>query len=741
MRVSVSNDLSLISDLLVKKYGGLGASALNRLRSWLNSDLPFTFPEILEQHLGEATADLLFDSFWQIVPFGTGGRRGRVGYGPNRINPTTIAITVQGHCDYLRSRFGSDGPLSVVVANDVRVFNDLAGTYKFLGSKHPLLGISSRQLGKLACEVYAANGINAYFAQPHEEMAVLSTPELSYLISKLKAVGGVNISASHNPPDDNGIKVYDEHGSQPIAPYDQLLVEAMERVRDVHRLPFETAFERGVIRAIPPELHRDYINTYVSLFGTKTEVHPDLPVVYTPLCGCGLTTAGEVLTTLGFPVLVPPDQGPDGSFGVIPFRAPNPEVPQATEPAKEFADSRHSGIVLSSDPDADRIGLEVKLADGSWHHCDGNQIAAILCYYLMLDPHGPQRKGLVIETLVTTKIIGKIVERAGGSCVIDDLLVGFKYVADVLKRLKASGSYKNITCPPEDLVLATEESHGVIIVPTILDKDAAPACMYLAALYQRLRRQGRNLLDYYIDILDDVGPFADSSRSIMMNGADGIFKRDRIMESLRQEPLRLIDGQELRHVIDHWDIDRFGAFVSETDKLPRNVIQYVFDSFVVAVRPSGTEPKLKFYCQILPEPELAVRTGRQRLAAVTEKAQRIALIVYRELLQRIGVQLDDPALLLPDIVDLARKAEFQARTAPALHDALRSGKFRNLDECLQWLTTEASLMTPGANPLPALKAPIAYFCQQWSHEGIKGELLKDLSQWALQEKESAVDRL
>jgi phosphoglucomutase/phosphomannomutase len=204
--VRVSNDLGLISDLLVKKYGELGVSALNRLRSWLNSDLPFTFPEILEQHLGEATADLLFDSFWQIVPFGTGGRRGRVGYGSNRINPTTIAITVQGHCDYLRSRFGSDNPLSVVVANDVRVFNDLAGTYKFLGSKHPLLGISSRQLGKLACEVYAANGINAYFAQPHQEMAVLSTPELSYLISRLKTVGGVNMSASHKwmRPHDGG---------------------------------------------------------------------------------------------------------------------------------------------------------------------------------------------------------------------------------------------------------------------------------------------------------------------------------------------------------------------------------------------------------------------------------------------------------------------------------------------------------------------------------------------------------
>jgi len=204
--------------------------------------------------------------------------------------------------------------------------------------------------------------------------------------------------------------------------------------------------------------------------------------------------------------------------------------------------------------------------------------------------------------------------------------------------------------------------------------------------------------------------------------------------------LRSVDGCQVREIIDHWDTDRFNAFVSETDKLPRNVIQYVFDFFVVAVRPSGTEPKLKFYCQILPEPELTTSKGRQRLAAVTEKADRIALIVYRELLLRIGVRLDEPALLLPDIVDLARKMEFQVRTVPALHAALTSGKFRNFDECLQWLKTEASLMTPGADPLPALKAPVAYLSRQWSKEGIKAELLKDLSHWALQEKESLVDR-
>jgi phosphoglucomutase/phosphomannomutase len=719
--------------MLANKYKdqNQGSSAAGRLRSWIAGELPFTYPEVLSEHLSEEHISLLFDAFWQVVPFGTGGRRGRVGYGSNRINPTTIAITVQGHCDYLHATFGREKELSVVVANDVRVFNDLAGAYRFLGTQHPLLGLSSRRLGRLACEIYAANNIIAYFAEPRQEFAVLSTPELSYLISQLQAVGGVNISASHNPPDDNGIKLYDEFGSQPIAPNDQRLVEAMDRVHSVERMTFEDAIASNMVRPVPPGFHQSYISTYISLFGVQNRVDADLPIVFTPLCGCGLTTVGEVLTALKFTVLIPPDQGPDGTFAAIPFRAPNPEVPQATEPAKEFADSQGSGIVLSSDPDADRIGLEVKLANGSWHHCDGNQIAAILCYYLMLDPQGPRRKGLVIETLVTTRIIGKIVERAGDSFLVDDLLVGFKYVADVLKTLRKGQPYKQITCSPDRLVLATEESHGVIVVPTILDKDAVPACMYLAALYQRLRREGRNLLDYYIDVLDDVGPYADSNRSIMMNGADGVGMRDSIIASLRETPLHSIDGLVLRSVIDHWDTNQFGPFVSETDKLPRNVIQFVYDSLVVTVRPSGTEPKLKFYCQVMPDSDLLKTHGQQRYETVMGKAERVALLVYGQLLARLNIHLEEPALLLPDIVDLGRKMDFQTNIVPALYAALSSGELAHLDQALGWLKEQARLMTPGANPLPALKAPLIYLCRKWQAGG-KGNstLISDLAEWA-----------
>ena len=726
----MSNVLSDIPEALASRFGEAGSRAADRLRVWLSGAVPFAYPEILEKHLAEEHLGLLFDAFWQIVPFGTGGRRGTVGYGPNRINPTTIAMTVQGHCEYLKRAFSNRDEMVVIVANDVRVFNDLARIYMFLGPQHPLLGLSSRALGRLACEVYAANGIVAYFADPLADTAVLSTPELSYLIGKLAAIGGVNISASHNPPDDNGIKVYDEYGSQPIAPNDQRLLEAVEGVSEVRRISFDEALREKKVRPIPAHLHQEYVGTYVNLYANCYPPDLSLPIVYTPLCGCGLTTVGDVLGALRFPYAVPPKQNQDGSFEVIPFRAPNPEVPQATDPAKSFADDIGSGIVLASDPDADRVGLEVKLSDGSWYHCDGNQIAAILAYYLILDPEGPQRKGLVIETLVTTRLIGKIVEKAGGSYIIDDLLVGFKYVADVLKKLKVGHTYKEIPCTAADLVLATEESHGVIIVPSILDKDATPACMYLAALYQRLYRHRLNILDYYVRILDELGAYADMSRSIMMTGADGVFKRDRMMDSLREEPIRKIYGEHLERAIDHWDQDTFGPFVSETDRLPRNVIQFIFKSFIITVRPSGTEPKLKFYCQLQPDGEPSQAQGMERLKIATLKAERLAITVYKELLNRIGVTLGEPALLLPDIIDLDRKKDFELRILPELRDAIASRRFRSLSECLDWLREGLASLTPGADPLPALRSPLSSIVPQWLTEIGPMPILTQLERWA-----------
>ncbi len=732
----IDSDLKKIRELLTERFGDWGLGAAERLSHWLSGAIPYAYPEILKKHLEEQHLPLLFDAFWQVLPFGTGGRRGRVGYGPNRVNPTTLAMTVQGHCQYLRAAFPERKELAVVVANDVRIFNDFAGVYSFLGNNHPLLGTSSRSLGRLACEIYAGNGIVAYFAKPESDdtvitaETVITTPELSHLIGKLNAVGGINLSASHNPPDDNGVKIYDQYGSQPIAPDDQHLVDVMDQASNINTLPFNQALDQGMIRAIPDEFHREYVETYDKLYDNIYTPQPDVPIVYTPLCGCGLTSAGEVLKKLNFTLRVPPNQDVDGTFSAIPFKAPNPEVPQATEPAKLFADEIGAGIVLSSDPDADRIGLEAKLDDGSWYHFDGNQIAAVLCYFLMLDPHGPKRKGLVIETLVTTKLLDRIVTKAGESYLIDNLLVGFKYVADVLKSLEQRGRYGNLSDPSLKLVLAAEESHGVLIVPTIRDKDATPACMYLAALYQRLRGEGRNLLEYYIQILEELGGYAEVNRSIMMTGAEGVFRRDQIMTSLRESLPEVLGGYEVHKVIDYWDEKTFGLFVSESDKLPRNVLQFFLDAFIVTVRPSGTEPKLKLYCQLLPDEKPTLARGMQLLHELRDKSDRVARLVYQELLARIDISLGEAGLLLPDIIDLDRKQEFEQQTVPRLREHLAQGTFKKLDDVFAWLRGEVAAMTPGADPLLALKAPIAFLCAKWAEELASIPMFAQLEEWA-----------
>jgi hypothetical protein len=350
----------------------------------------------------------------------------------------------------------------------------------------------------------------------------------------------------------------------------------------------------------------------------------------------------------------------------------------------------------------------------------------------------------VIETLVTTKILGQITAQAGDSWIIDDLLVGFKYVANVLKILEQRGRWGNVCTSPESLVLATEEAHGLMMTPTIRDKDSAPACMFLAALYQKLRHEGRNLLDYYVEILEKLGGYADTGRSIVMTGAEGGIKRDQIVTSLRQSPPQKLGGRAVIKIVDHWNEQLFGKLKSSTDQLSRNVLQFFLEGFVVTVRPSGTEPKLKFYCQLVPREEphgwtarpalpqgepLSLR-GIELLRDLTEKVETMARTVYKELLARLEMHLGEPGLLLPDLIDLGRKQEFENKTVPQLRQTIAQGRFQTLSDLLAWLRSEVAGMTPGADPLPGLRASLAYLCREWEKELWPDRLLSELAVWA-----------
>lgn len=651
-----------IVERLIRMYGAQGREAVDRLQIWLAGRVPYAEPNVLAKHLNDDHLALVCDAFWQTLPFGTGGRRGRVGYGPNRMNPATLAMTVQGHCQYLREAWPDRHELAVVVANDTREFWDVGGVYTFLGTEHPLLGLSSRGLAKLACEIYTGNGIIAYLAEPGNEKALLTTPGLSFLIPRLDAGGGLNITASHNPPDDNGVKMYDHTGSQPVPPVDQRLTDIMTQATNIRTVPFAEARKRNLIRDIPTPLLDAYLDTVMACVHQLPR--PASSVVFTPLGGGGLSTLGAALRRAAIPVYTPPGHGPDGTFAAIPSRLPNPENPKASQSARTFADERNIGIVLTSDPDGDRIGCEVRLLDGGWEHLTGNQIAAVLCYYLLCDLDGPRRSGGVLATLVTTRLLGAIVAHsnasrngrnqytglasvsvaAHSSWIVDDLLVGFKHIAAVINALDRTGRYAHVSGQPSDIIFAAEESHGIMLTPLVKEKDAAPAGLLLASLYHRLRQQGRTLLDYYCDILDAVGGYAESSRTVMLSGVQGATARDRLMHSLRSEPPLHLVGLPVTRVLDYWDTQQFGPLLGDTDRRMRNLLCYSMATGAVIVRPSGTEPTLKLYCHVKPPVGDADLRGLTYFRHVQYAAERVADRVYDEIVSRLAGLNEAPSI-------------------------------------------------------------------------------------------------
>ncbi len=648
-------DLSRRLDEIASQPNG-GAAAAATLRTWLDGDQPFVSRAELGRFAAEAPVGLVVDSFRVDIPFGTGGRRGRVGIGPNRINPRTLALTVAGHCEFLRQQAAADDAAPsklVVVANDTRVFTDINRLLEFMGPDLSLLGTSSRSLALLACQIYAVYGFETCMTAPKDADAYMPTPELSFAIRELGAAGGLNVSASHNHPDDNGFKVYTPTGGQYCPPDDSNLASAVERVQlpaDIEKLVAE---HLGAAAEIPGGVHRKYISMYVSrdaqICASSLAQRSQVPVVYTPLCGTGLASVGETLTEAGYQVHTPPDQYPDGSFASIPLRSPNPEIPGVADPAIEFAGSVGAEIVLSTDPDADRLGVEVKLPDGSWRHLTGNQIGAIIAYFLIADPAGPNLAGELITTVATSRVLRTIASLGSGVQVTDDLMIGFKFVGQLLDELEESST------EPVPLVLASEESHGYLTTTDLRDKDAASGGYIIAHLHALMRNSGRTLSDYLTDVFDRVGVHIEYGRSLVLLGADGAETIKEVMASLRARPLQRIGTEP---VISRSDflIDGVTGELTEGEKSSRNVLQFASEHYRIVVRPSGTEAKLKYYFDYT-EPVMAGGVpAARRYGQVDAAVWADCSAVYADLARRAGYELSAAALELPDVMPVSEKA-------------------------------------------------------------------------------------
>jgi len=536
--------------------------------------------------------DELVDAFWRVLPFGTGGRRGKVGVGPNRLNPTTVAASVQGHAAWLQARH--DGELHVVIAYDVRRFADARGVYP-AGAPPEVMGWTSRRFAELAATVYAANGVVAHLLPP-DVGYYMSTPELSFAIRALGAVAGLNVSASHNPPDDNGVKVYDARGGQLVPPDDESLLEEVARWREARTTPLADAIRDGGVRWLPASVHDDYIDAVAALAGDGPR---DIELGYTPLHGTGCVH--QILRRAGFScALHGPQATPDGAFPTVPDGVANPERPEAMAHALE---AMEAAVVFGTDPDADRIGCEVRHG-GRWVHLDGNELGALAVYQAVRRaPAG--RQPLVIKTEVTSTFVQRVAEGAGAR-VVGDLLVGFKYIAQVLATLEDEGHYRDVAADDVRFVAGVEESHGLLLTDAMRDKDAAGGALALAELAAEEAAGGRTLVDVLDELRDRHGAIRNRQVSVRFEGATGAARMNELLEGLRTSPPGELGGREVVGFDDHQDPDgRFGPLLSDSDRAARNVLVARLEPHDgdegarVVFRPSGTEPKLKVYVEVV----------------------------------------------------------------------------------------------------------------------------------------------
>ena len=569
-------------------------SAVKWLQTWLAED---SFKDYVPQitYLIESEKwDFLLDSFYQVIPFGTGGRRGLVGIGPNRINTWTIQASAQGHSQYLIRQYGEQAKArGVVLAYDVRKYTQ-AGIYSETLA-NPVKDLDGRRLANAAAAVYAANGIKVYLFQ-----AERSTPELSYTIRHLNAVSGDMFSASHNLPTDNGKKVYDQYGGQLIPPDDQILVdEVTGNVVEIKTVDVSEAKDKGLVEWIDERVDAAY---YEAVCPVSLSQDRELKIVYSPLHGTGLTSVYPILKRLNFDVTLDPQTSNlSGAFENVTFNIPNPEVIESFDNSLPFARKLAADIIISTDPDADRIGVMIH-HNGSWQFLTGNEIGIILTSYAISKYRISGRLGqdnIIIKTDVTTSLMQKIAEQNNVQCT-GDLLVGFKYIADEMNKIEKAGKIDNF-------IFGAEESHGYLTGNYARDKDAACAAIWLCEHAAELKKRGKTLLDDLNDIYSTYGYCHNYLTEIRLLGAKGMEQIGLIMDHLRSTEIKQFNNFIVKRRLDRRQ-GKPQPHLSKTDTSARNMLIYYIENLPkttaikVTVRPSGTEPKIKMYFEVVGKP-------------------------------------------------------------------------------------------------------------------------------------------
>ncbi len=525
-----------------------------RAQAWLTGDFDQQTKIEVNRMMGDKAA--LEDAFYKNLEFGTGGLRGIMGVGTNRMNKYTVGMATQGLANYILGHTDDPDP-KVCISYDSR--------------NH------SKEFAKITSEVLSANGIHVYIFDN-----IRPTPEMSYAVRLKGAIAGVMITASHNPKEYNGYKVSWSDGGQVTSPVDKEIVAEVAKVTDPSLVKFESGLRCGEIEAMGADVDKCYLKDLLSLSlsGDLCRKHSDIKFVYTPLHGCGVRLVPEILGRLGFTEIthVPDQDISDGDFPTV--ISPNPEEPAALKMALDKAEETGADIVMGTDPDADRLGIAVRDNDGRMVLLNGNQTASILTYYILSRRHenGTLGEGkYVVKTIVTTELITEICRSFGVP--VYNVLTGFKYIAEVVKRKEGKGEF----------VCGGEESYGFNVGQFVRDKDAQVSAMMVAECAAWAAEQGLTLYQLLQRIYKEYGYRKEGLVSVVRKGVSGAAEIQKMMSDLRSNPPKTLCGSPVTKVIDYLEPEKTGQPSS-------NVLQF-FDEAgdVVSVRPSGTEPKIKFY--------------------------------------------------------------------------------------------------------------------------------------------------
>ncbi len=511
----------------------------------------------------------LIESFYRDLEFGTGGLRGIMGAGTNRMNIYTVGAATQGLANYLKEAFKDLPEISVAVGHDVRN--------------------NSRKFAEIVANIFSANGIKVYLFDSFRP-----TPELSYAIRYFGCQSGVNITASHNPKEYNGYKAYWADGAQIIAPHDVNIIDNVNRITDVDQIKFQGNPDK--IQIIGKEVDDAFLKEIkgLSLDPEVIKRHADLKIVYTPIHGTGVELVPDSLRNYGFTniIHVPEQDIPDGNFSTV--ESPNPEVPSAMAMAIERARETDADVVFASDPDADRIGCVVRDRSGNYRLLNGNQIVMILLNYIMRrNREMGKLKGneYVVKTIVTTETIKTIAENYNVK--MYDCYTGFKWIASVIRDLEGTERYLG----------GGEESYGFLAEDFVRDKDSVSAISLMAEIAAWAKDNGMNFLEMLQDIYVQNGYSHEVGVSVVRTGKEGAEEIQKMMKEFRANPPKQLGGSPVTLVKDYADLNCTEIATGKVTKMDfpttSNVLQYFTeDGSKVSVRPSGTEPKIKFYMEV-----------------------------------------------------------------------------------------------------------------------------------------------